>query len=115
MTRAITAVLAVGALLGPSAALAGAAPGLIAGHHHARNVARQQCTAERRVLGTKAFRLKYGVPKAYTKCVRSHLPTDRAAATRCRAERKQVGAKAFRLKYGGPAPLNRCIKEQTTP
>jgi hypothetical protein len=112
MTKMVAALLAVGALAGPAASY-GAPPS--AGRPHARTVARQQCTAERKLLGVKGFRLKYGAPDAFRKCVRAHLPSDRQAATQCRAERRQIGAKAFRLKYGGPVPLNRCIKASTTP
>ena len=112
MSRTITALLSAAALATP--ATAGAAASL-PGQHHARNVARAQCTSERRLLGVKAFRVKYGGTSAYVQCVRSHLPSDRAAATKCRVERKQIGGAAFRARYGGPVALNRCIKELTTP
>jgi hypothetical protein len=111
MRKTLAALLSAGALLAPASTLA--APGT-AGPHHARAVARQQCTSERRQLGVKAFRVKYGAPKALSNCVKAHLPGDRKAATTCRAERKQLGARAFRLKFGGPASLNRCIEAQAT-
>ncbi len=107
MRKTISVLLAAGAVVAPTAALA--APPIV-GHHHARNVARQQCTSARHLLGVTGFRLKYG---GYVSCVRSQLPTNVQAAATCRAERQQIGARAFRLKYGGPVGLNRCIKVLT--
>jgi hypothetical protein len=113
--RKITATLAALSLMaGPAAGIASAQkdPGN-PGHHHARNVARQQCQAERKALGVKAFRAKYGMPNAFAKCVKAHRPTDKSAAVTCRAERKAVGGKAFRQKYGKGNALNKCIKANT--
>ncbi len=112
MRKTLAALLSAGMLLAPASTLAAPA---VRGPHHPRTVARQQCSSERRQIGVKAFRLKYGAPKAMNNCIKTHLPSDRRAAARCRAERKQLGGRAFRLKYGGPAPLNRCIKALPTP
>jgi len=103
--KALTLILAAGVLAVP--ATAAARPGFYP-HHKARAVARQQCAQERSTIGVPAFRAKYGRPNAFNRCVRTHLPSDRAAAVQCRAERRATGGRAFRLKYG-PAPLKRCI------
>jgi hypothetical protein len=110
MRKLIATVAAVGLLAAP-AALASTS-GHPRGHHHARQVARQQCRAERLTLGVQQFRAKYGVPHALANCVRGHVPGDRQAATPCRAERRS-GAQAFRQKYG-QHPLNQCIKTKTS-
>ncbi|MGI8558690.1 MAG: hypothetical protein ACR2ND_10330 [Solirubrobacteraceae bacterium] len=111
MRKVVTLMLAVGTLASPAAAVAFP----FHPHHKPRAVARLQCNQERRAIGVAQFRAKYGSPNAYRNCVRSHLPSDRAAAAQCRAERKATGPQAFRLKYGGHAPLKHCIALLTTP
>jgi hypothetical protein len=72
--RKITATMAALSLMaGPAAGIASAKKHHgDQGHHHGRNVARQQCNAERKALGVKAFRAKYGKPNAFAKCVKAH-------------------------------------------
>lgn len=110
MRKVVALTLAAGALAVPATAVA-----VPDQPHKARTVARLQCNQERRAIGVAQFRAKYGAPDAFRKCVKSRLPSDRAAAMQCRAERKATGPQAFRLKYGGRTPLKHCIAVLTTP
>lgn len=110
MRKVVTLMLAAGTLASPAAAIARPFH-----PHKPRSVARLQCSQERRAIGVAQFRAKYAGPNAYRNCVRSRLPSDRAAGVQCRAERKTTGPQAFRLKYGGRAPLKHCIALLTTP